>query len=157
MIEELERMSLEQAARRLEIHPVEVIRILVRLDAFPANLRLDERDLERIRRAGGLRAFWEPGTTGEAMSLLQALLAKLLAEDLVDPAGTRADNLFRGLAAAVQPPLRRLVNHLIREGLLITRMGEQGLSVGLSKERLSELREFVETGRGVIAEVSARA
>lgn len=152
----LARPGVDQAARWLELHPFEVVRILAVAGELPADLRVDGALAERVAELGGVQAWWtrppmpEDGET-PATALLRALCGHLLAHAVVEPAWTRADNLFRGLDADVQPLLRRAVNGLIRDGWLAARMAASGLVVTVRLERVDALRAFAAQGDGPLA------
>jgi CO/xanthine dehydrogenase Mo-binding subunit len=59
-------LGVADAARRLELHPFEVVRILVADGSLPSALRLDAATLARVRSAGGLETWWEAPATPEA-------------------------------------------------------------------------------------------
>jgi hypothetical protein len=149
-------LPVEEAARLLELAPLEVIRILAVSGQMPRNLRLDGDDLARVRRVGGIETWWkEPPSvdTGPegTLALHRAVIAQLLARDVVEPRTTRADNLFRGLPAEVQVALRRWINALIREQVLLSSMAPHGLVIGANAARLGDLRAFALSGAGPLA------
>ena len=155
-LELFQRMSVEQVAKWLELHPFEIVRILVADGSLPSDLRLDAANVERIRAAGGLETWWEgppaavAGQTS-AQTIIRLLLAKVLEKDYVEPRSVRADNLFRGLADEHQRGLRRAVNALIREGVLVSSMSATGLTLGIAAARLAEVRQFATSGAGPVA------
>lgn len=159
MIEGLERLTLAQVATRLGLHPTDLIRILAAGEGFPAGLRFDAAAVEQIRRRGGLQSWWEGEAYAaalegaDALDLSRRLLRRFLDLGLVDLEGTRADNLFRGLGPRAQGALRKVVNLLIQRGVLVSRMGEFALMVGVRREQAEAVRGFVENGTGSIAEM----
>ena len=155
MIESLERLTLPQAATRLGLHPTDLIRILAAGEGFPPNLRFDPSHLEMIRRRGGLQVWWGEGEgqDSDPLDLSRRLMRRFLEHQLIEPEMTRADNLFRGLGVRPHTLLRKIVNTLIQKGVLVSRMGEFTLMVGLLREQMDNTRSFVETGTGSIGEM----
>lgn len=149
----LRKLRVDQAARWLEIHPFEVVRTLVLADALPSDLRLDAADVEAVRQRGGLETWWEDGADLPNPALLEALLNQLQAR-LANTAGTRSDNLFRGLDPARQVFLRRAVNQLVRTGYLDILMTARGLSVTLRDPSGDALRALLADRDELIALVA---
>ncbi len=154
-LELFQRMSLDQVAKWLELHPFEVVRILVADGTLPPDLRLDSADVERVRARGQLETWWEKPPTAEEgespdRALVRALLRELVSRGLVEPQAARADNLFRGLDADQQRLLRRAVNALIKEGCLYSQMSALGLSVGVRLAAADSVRQFAESGGGPV-------
>lgn len=149
------RLTVSGAARHLEIHPFDVIRLLVADGGtLPADLRLDAEHVDRARARGGLEHWWEtpPMAFPEeppVRALVRAIVRRMLDRDLVDPHATRADNLFRGLDPETQVQLRKAVNLLIREQLLTSRMAAEGLLVALHPGAMEQLAA-VAAGRSPI-------
>lgn len=136
----LQKLRIDQAARWLEIHPFEVLRVLVAADRLPADLRLDANDVERIRELAKLETWWDG--TGIPLSdpeLVSALATQLLTRLPGAADRTRADNIFRGLDGHRQIFLRRVVNQLARIGYLDIVMTASGLSVSLRTEHRAAL------------------
>lgn len=159
----LRSLSIDAAASRLEVHPFDVARILTVDGPLPADLVLDAASFTRVRRAGGLQGWWSRAESGasipsnaSAPEVVRVLLREMLARGVVEPAGTRADNLFRGVSPEVQRILRRAVNALIGEGYLSSRMTPTGLSVALQPRRVDDVRAFIERGSGPVADLAER-
>lgn len=142
------RLTVGQVARRLELHPFVVVRLLAAEGAFPRDLQLDETHVEAVRRRGKLETWWEgrpAEVAGEsfARTLGKALVRQLLDRGVIEPSATRDDNLFRGLDSDAQMLLRRAVNLLIKDQFLTTRMAAEGLMVAVHPAAVRQLREFV--------------
>ncbi|MFZ5476494.1 MAG: hypothetical protein ACOZNI_06915 [Myxococcota bacterium] len=157
----LRRMTVDEVARWLELHPFEVVRILACAGQLPEDLRLEAEDVENVRRLGGLETWWDEAPAPErgespARALLRALVQKLLAQDLVEPRATRADNLFRGLAPEAQVALRKAVNLLIRERYLVSRMMPSGLAISVRTGAVEDLRAYASHGTGPLAMAAER-
>ena len=160
-LDALYKLGVDHAARWLELHPFEVIRILAVAGELPRDLHLQSSDVERVRVLGGLEIWWEEEPTverGETQSraLLRVLVGKLLARDLVEPRATRADNLFRGLSPEAQLLLRRSVNMLIRERFLLSRMAVSGLAISVRAGAVDDLRAYSARGVGPLAVAAER-
>lgn len=154
-LELFQRMTMDQVAKVLELHPFDVVRILVADGTLPSDLRLSETDVERVRARGGLETWWEgppPVVAGERpeRTLVRALVKQLLARGWVEPKSARADNLFRGLDTDRQRVLRRAVNALIREGVLASHMTSMGLVVSAKSSAVESLGEFAHRGTGSV-------
>jgi hypothetical protein len=157
-LELFQRMSVEQVAKWLELHPFEIVRILVADGSLPSDLRLDAANVERVRLAGGLETWWEGPPAGlqdpnPAQGLMRALLSRVIEKGYVEPKAVRADNLFRGLDAEHQRGLRRAVNALIREGVLVSSMSATGLTLAVASARLADVRQFAGEGKGPVAQL----
>lgn len=147
-LEALRPWSVGRVATALELHPFEVIRVLVAEGDMPADLRLRPRDVARVVEAGGLEAWWDPRDAavleGSARALVPALARQLLERGVVEPAWTRADNLFRGLDARAQAIVRRAVNAWIRSGAMGSRMSARGLELTVRTSGEPDLRGLAE-------------
>lgn len=144
-IQIFQNVSVADAARRLEIHPFELVRLLVAEGrGLPDDLRLGPEDIERARQRGGLEDWWETPPLAfpeepRVRALVRGVIRRMMDRDLVDPHATRADNLFRGLDAGTQVQLRKAVNLLIRDQLLTSRMDALGLMVALHPAAMPQL------------------
>lgn len=144
-IELFQRLSIATAARQLEVHPFDVVRLLVAESRrLPSDLRLSPEDLDHVRTRGGLEYWWEapPMAFPEepfVRALVRAVVRRMMDRDLVDPHATRADNLFRGLDPQTQVQLRKAVNLLIRDQLFTSRMAAEGLMVALHPDAMEQL------------------
>lgn len=131
----LRKLRVDQVARWLEIHPFEVVRVLVSADCLPADLRLDATDVERVRELARLETWWDGAGVPLSDSELVVELGKHLLVRLPEAScRTRADNIFRGLDGHRQIFLRRVVNRLARMGYLDIVMTASGLTVSLRAE-----------------------
>ena len=152
-IQRFQRVGMADAARQLELHPFEVVRILVADGSLPSSLRLEPADLQRVRMCGGLETWWEAepymeGAETMSRALIRGLLRRMVERGCIEPSATRADNLFRGLAKDHQASLRRSVNALIKEGVLFSQMTATGLTVGVRVSHLDDARAFALSGTG---------
>ncbi len=154
-LELFQRMSVEQVAKWLELHPFEIIRVLVADGSLPSDLKLDAGAVERVRVAGGLETWWNgapapQGNESAARALVRGLLGLLVEKGYIEPKHVRADNLFRGLDADQQRVLRRSVNALIRGGVFTSAMSSTGLTVAVATSREADAKAFVTKGTGPI-------
>jgi hypothetical protein len=149
----LRKLRVDQAARWLEVHPFEVIRTLVYAEALPADLRLEDDDVERARVAGGIERWWEGATIPESEAdLLRHLLLTVCDRLTADNgATTRCDNLFRGLERPRRYFLRRAVNEIVRMGYLEICMTTRGLSVTLPAGSSAALKRLADDPQQIAA------
>lgn len=144
-LEAFRRRSVAQVATELEVHPFDVIRLLVADGGeLPEGLRLDASDIERVRRRGGMEVWWEepPLTFPQeppVRAYIRGIIRRMMERELVDPHATRADNLFRGLDPVTQVQLRKAVNLLIRDQHFTSRMAPEGLMVALHPGAITSL------------------
>ena len=131
------RISLDEVAGALELHPFDVARILGHRGELPPGLRFTRDDVERVRQLAGIELWWT-GTTGlpgadpaRTEALLRSLAKMLVERDRVADRTTRADNLLRGLGSDDRRRVRRLVNALITAKVLRTEASWRGLQVAV--------------------------
>jgi len=130
-------LSLVSAARQLEVHPFELVRILVACEALPEDLTLRPDALPNVSRMAGLERWWDDGRLDQVdplpRSVAVALCAKLSAHAAEAP--TRFDNVFRGMSAAHQPVARRVVQRLTQAGLLRTTPTPTGMHLAIAEDQ----------------------
>lgn len=154
-----EKLTMGQVARWLDLHPVELARILGTEDGgLPRDLRFVEGDVDRLRDLAGVETWWHGelpvGDSVRGRALVRSL-AHHLASRASDPAWfTRADNLFRGLEPADQWVVRRAVNHLIVESILVSVSRSSGLHVQLGDGGRQRLQAIAD-GSGLPASMEA--
>ncbi len=61
-LELFQPLSLVGAARFLEVHPFELVRILVACDALPADLTMSMDEVDAVRGLAGLERWWDDGS-----------------------------------------------------------------------------------------------
>ena len=154
----LSRPTLGQVGRWVEVHPLELLRILVAENLLNTDLRFSTADITRIQKVAGLEEWWDelPTLDGEETAgqvYMRAVLLQMLRRNVVEPYATRADNLFRGLDATNRPVMRKSVNALIREGDLVTRMTGHGLVVTVPGTAADEVQAFLERRTGPLVEI----
>lgn len=144
-----EKLTMGQVARWLDLHPFELARILGTVDGgLPRDLRFDDSDVDRLRDLAGVETWW----TGELPvddSIRGRALVRSLARHIADRCErddwlSRADNLFRGLEPADQWVVRRAVNHLIVDGVLVSVSRSTGLHVRLAEDGLARLQALAD-------------
>ncbi|MCK6507578.1 hypothetical protein L6R53_30140 [Myxococcota bacterium] len=154
-----EKLTLSQVARWLDLHPLELARVLGDEDGgLPSDLRFIDDDVDRLRDLAGVETWWTgdlpvaDGVRGRALvrSLAQHLVTRADGPDWI----TRADNLFRGLEPADQWVVRRAINVLIVESILVSTSRASGLHVALGEDGLERLRSIAD-GTGLPASMEA--
>ena len=154
----LARPTLGQVGRSVEIHPLELIRVLVAENLLSSDLRFSAPDVARIEKVAGLETWWEdlPTTAGDeshGQILMRGVLRQMVHRNVLEPYATRADNLFRGLDPASRTVMRRVVNALIRESSLVTRMTGHGLVVTIPATSSESVRMFLERRSGALIDL----
>lgn len=144
-----EKLTLGQVARWLDLHPLELARVLGSEDGgLPRDLRFVDDDVDRLRDLAGVETWWT-GDLPVADPTRGRALVRSLAHHLVSRAHgaewiTRADNLYRGLEPADQWVVRRAINVLIVESILGSTSRASGLHVALGQDGLSRLRAIAD-------------
>lgn len=144
------RIGLDEVAAALDLHPFDVARILGHRGELPPGLRFTREDVERVRELAGIERWWSGGSglpseeRARAAAMVQQLSRLLLRHDLTGARTTRADNLLRGLDPADKKRLRRVINALIRAGVLRTRASWRGLQVGVDRTWVGGLRKLAD-------------
>ena len=128
------KLTLSEVARELQLKPFDIARILGQSGGLPDVLQFSDELVAEIRKKAGVEIWWEDDTLpleddNRSRGLVRALAFKLLKHEEEGGESTRADNLFRGLVNADQLLIRRAVNQLIREGLLLSVPTASGLHV----------------------------
>jgi hypothetical protein len=144
-----EKLTLSQVARWLDLHPLELARVLGSEDGgLPGDLRFVDGDVDRLRDLAGVETWWT-GDLPVPDSVRGRALVRSLAHHLatrVDGPGwcTRADNLYRGLEPADQWVVRRAINVLIVEAILVSTSRASGLHVGVGEDGRDRLRSIAD-------------
>lgn len=143
-----EQLTLTQAARWLDVHPFELARLLGHDGEQLAELRFAQDDVERLRERAGVLTWWS-GDLPVADAVRGRALVRSLARLVVQHAGdddwcTRADNLYRGLEPADQWVVRRAINQLIRDGVLVSVARASGLHVRLGADGRQQLSDLAD-------------
>ncbi len=146
-IEMFQKLTLQDLSRWLELHPYEVVRVLVAGEALPDDLRFTREDVDRVRAMGGIELWWsDPPAAGGAeaeAALLAGLAGQLLAREVFGrERATRFDNLLRGLDPEQQRAMRRAVQRLLKAGHLATRSSPTGLRVYAPEDSRGYLGEL---------------
>ncbi len=143
-----EKLTLTQVARWLDIHPFELARILGGEERVLPELRFGDDEVDRLRDLAGVQTWWTgdlPVDDAErGRALVRSLAYYLVERSDGDDWATRADNLYRGLEPADQWVVRRAINQLIRDGVLVSQSRATGLHVQLGdggRERLGALAD----------------
>jgi len=147
----LQRLSVSDVARWLEVHPFDILRILASESGLPADLRFESDDVDRIRAAGGLEVWWQEGEPtldpeDPGASMLRALAGRLLEREVGGPRTTRLDNLFRGLGTERQRIARAMVQALLQHGWLATVSTDRGTHVTITPGRMGQMASIAQGG-----------
>lgn len=140
-----EKLTFGQVARWLDLHPFDIARVLAARDGgLPSDLRLDDAQVDRLREMAGVETWWSGEPKAQDSVRGRALvrsLAGLLLERAVEPAFIgRADNLYRGLEPADHWVVRRAVNQLILDGVLVSVPRASGLHIALAEGATATLK-----------------
>lgn len=131
------KLTLTDLAVALDVHPFDLIRTLVSLDQLPSDHRFEAADVEHIRKSAGLELWWTPLTRktmtpdAPAQGLLQDLCHQLVERGVVGEAGTRLDNLLRGLSEDERPLVLQLVRGLVTSELVRSWSTAAGVQVSI--------------------------
>jgi len=144
-----EKLTLAQVARWLDLHPLEIARMLGTADGgLPADLRFTEQDVDRLRDMSGVETWWSAELPVHdpirGRALARSLAAYIVGRAEGGDWSSRADNLFRGLEPADQWVVRRAVNSLIVEGALVSISRASGLHVRLGNDGVEILQALAD-------------
>lgn len=150
-VEMLQRLTVADVARWLEVHPFDILRILAASGGPPADLRFEMDDVDRIRSLGGLEVWWQEGEPSlvadkQQESMLRALAGRMLEKEIGGPRTTRLDNIFRGLEAGRQRLARGLVQVLLQHGWLATVSTDNGTHVTITPGRMGHMAAIAQGG-----------
>lgn len=150
-VEMLQRLTVADVARWLDVHPFDILRILAAHGGTPADLHFEMDDVDRIRSVGGLEVWWQEGEppledNNEQESMLRALAMRMLEKEIGGPRTTRLDNIFRGLESHRQRLARSLVQVLLQHGWLTTVSTEQGTHVTITPEHMGHMAAIAQGG-----------
>jgi len=128
------KLSLSEVAQKLQLKPFDIARIMGQSGGLPDVLLFSDELVADIRRKAGIEVWWDEESLpiaddNRSRALVRSLMFKLLKHERDGGVSTRADNLFRGLDGADQLLIRRAVNQLIREGLLLSLPTASGLHI----------------------------
>lgn len=131
-----EKLTIGQVARWLDVHPFDLVRMMGSTDGgLPTDLRLDEAQIDRLRDQAGVETWWSGDlNVSDAVrgrALVRSLAAQILSRSASGSWVSRADNLYRGLEPADHWVVRRAVNQLILDRVLISVARSSGLHVEL--------------------------
>ena len=151
MTDELRPLTPLAAARRLDLAPDELVRLLVLADVVPdGELVLDDDALDAVREAGGLDSPWAdtalPDDDDPRRARVRGVLRVLLERECVDGLTLRADNLWRGLDGAEALLVRSAGAAMVREGLLHSTASPRGVEVGIAPGRQADVERIAAGG-----------
>ena len=145
MLEDLRPMGLTEVARQLGIDPFEVVRLMVVARMPAEQLRFTSDQVERIRQAGGIEAWWsgaKPATDSRAR--VRMVAQQMVERGFVGEKTTRADNLWRGLPLDEAEVVRNAVAAMVKEGWLITVASAKGAQVAILPRALEEMKRLAD-------------
>lgn len=150
-LESFRKLSMADMARLLGLKPFDIARILGQKDdGLPADLAFEPQMLDTVRELAGVEVWWPADSpravpdANRSRGVVRALATKLVEHHTAHNSTTRADNLFRGLDGPDQLLVRRAVNQMIREGMLVSRSTVSGLHVLVDEAQLETLRAMAE-------------
>jgi len=135
-----QKLSIKDLAASLDLHPHEVVRVLVANDAMTDDLRFDQDAIERVRALGGVQTWWPEAPPTDEAALVAALGAKFIAEDATSEAkATRYDNLTRGVEEARHRDIRKAAQALLKSKHLKTCSSATGLRIYVTESGKTHL------------------
>lgn len=157
--EKFQKLRVVDIARKLGIHPFDVVRILTVKDALHPRLRFDSADLEKVRSQGGIETWWGPDRkieedTIRARGLMRSIVREMVRRRLVGDRTTRVDNVYRGLEPDDESIARKALNLLIQEHLIRTLPTAMGNHICIVPEQLPVM-EALADGRAMPAGLAA--
>lgn len=150
MLHELQPLGLVDSAKRLGLDPFELVQLLVATDGVPKDMVFSTEQVDGLIGKGGVESgWWDEATLPEGdknpkRQRVRAALGLLLDRGHVGGAGTRADNLWRGLSSEDQMLVRDAVLVLVDEGLLDNVPAKSANNVTVSAEHEARVRDIVE-------------
>lgn len=158
-LDHLTRLSLAETATQLALHPFDLVRALVHLNALPDDLRFDRDAVDGLRQRIGLQTWFPEGRQSPATpkGLLQDLSHQLVTRGVVGETGTRLDNLSRGLDEAEKEQAMALVRGLHAAGVVQTWTEPSGLMISVVEGKeyvVADLAEGGDAPDGVLESLS---
>jgi hypothetical protein len=155
MWNESQPLTVSELARRLDVEPFEVVRLLVAAGKPRDTLLFADDATAALAAYAGIERWWEalPEPVDGAdprKTLLQHCLRRLLAGKYIGDRRTRQDNLWRDLPRDLREFMKDAVEVLIEENVLHLRAEATGLQISVRAEAserakaMSEGKELVE-------------
>lgn len=149
MLSDLRPLGLVGAAKRLDVEPFELIRLLVATDGVPKDMVFPPAKVDALRARAGIEDSWWtdtelPEDVNPLRQRVRGALSLLLARGHVGGEGTRQDNVWRGLPAADQELVRNALLVLADEGLLALIPGKLSTRVTVSPAGEDRIRAIAE-------------
>jgi hypothetical protein len=139
-------ISLTDAARRLEVEPFELVRLVVAAGIDGSTLEFNAEQLAELRTFGGIEAWWTkkrpPVDEKPQRGVLRGAISELLARKYVGDARTRQDNLWRGLGEDHRRFLEEALDVMVEHGLISVRSEASGVLVAARPEALDRLQSI---------------
>lgn len=151
MLESLRPMRLTDAARKLDIDPMEVVRLLVVAGQMPDQLALVSAHLDAVREAGALETWWDDGAMPEdkdpRRAAVRGVLRQLIDRGCVAGKGsTRMDNTWRGLDGPAREAVQAAVAALVQSGEAVTMAERSGVHLALQEDAVAGLEGLAAGG-----------
>ena len=163
------RISVEEVARRLGIHPFEVVRHLTTHRQSMPGFTVESDMVSTVMGWAGLENWWEDDPS-DAISSARGDLStsrgvdassprhdphirrrvvrwipyKLLQKGKVGASHTRIDNAWRGLSGDMKGFGKNVVDRMKRDGILLTKPTVNGEHIFLNPERLEDIQRLID-------------
>lgn len=153
VLELFRKMTLQDVADHLNLDGLDIARLLGQNGGLPATLQFTKADVDQIRELAGIQPWWqglelEEPDDNRPRALVRSLARKLLDHHRNGGGVTRADNLFRGLEGADQLLIRRAINQMIRDGVLLNSNTVSGLHVQVDAVQ-ADILDAIASGSGI--------
>jgi hypothetical protein len=147
------------AARSLEVDPLEMVRLLVIAGDVPEVLELSDSQIETARTAGALESWWDdyalPEDDDERRAAVRGAVRQLLDRGCVGDGSTRMDNIWRGLQGAQRDAVEAAANAMVDGELATSSADRSGLRFSVNPDAVASLEQLAAGSAvpDVIAEV----
>jgi len=152
------KITVEEAARRLGVHPFEIVRHLtIHRQAIPG-FQIEADLLPTIMAWAGIEDWWaeeaESAATADEPTprhdpnprrrVVRGIPFKLLALGKVGASHTRIDNAWRGLSGDLKGFGKTVVDRMKRDGLLLSKPTVNGEHIFLNPARLEDIQALID-------------
>jgi len=152
------RITVEEAARRLGIHPFEIVRHLTIHRQATPGFQIDVDLLPTLMAWAGIEDWWTEATdSAEATDepaprhdpnprrrVVRWIPFKLLQLGKIGASHTRIDNAWRGLSGDLKGFGKRVVDRMKRDGLLLSKPTVNGEHIFLNPGRLEDVQALID-------------
>jgi hypothetical protein len=159
LLQPFQKLGPAEIARRLNLHPFDVVRILVFHDVSRPDYRFDPSEVDWIRSLGGIETWWGGDCTLldepiRARGVLRSIVRELKRRGYVGTSAVRVDNVFRGMEPDDELLARKALNLLIHEHVVRSVPTAIGTFVSLQADQ-EELVEGIVSGSEMPAGLAA--